>query len=97
MDFDQLDLEQLSRSELASLLARTKSLEGLILAKLLSGPDVTPDRTLTIDELIAATGMSRRTLFAKSKKLPFITRTGRKSLVGSSAGLTRWLANRRRG
>jgi hypothetical protein len=86
----------LSRADLAALLAKVKALEGALLAKLLTG-DTAPSGSdsLDADELAAALGQSRRWVFRHAKELPFIIRTGAKSVVGSRAGLNRWLKARR--
>lgn len=87
---------ELTRDELAQLFVKIKSLEGAVLARLLSGAhESIPDRVLSIEEMMQAMGVSRRWLFAH-KALPFINCVSRKSLTGSERGMLKYLANKRR-
>lgn len=93
------DIRDLSRDELARLFVEVRALEGALLASLLSATDdVTPggDRTLNTEQIAAALGVSRRWLFAavRSKRLPFVRRVSKKSLLASERDVTRWLKSR---
>jgi len=91
-------IANLDRAELAALFVKIRACEGAVLAKFLTGGDqAQADRVLSIDDLVRLTGLSRRSLFKKARSLSFVTRVSRTSLVGSEAGLKRWMAARRRG
>jgi len=53
-------------------------------------PSPAADRTLDADEIAAELGQTRRWVFRNAKKLPFLRRVSRKSVVGSAAELRRW-------
>jgi len=53
------------------------------------------DRTLDADEIARQLGQNRRWVFRNSKKLPFVRRTSRKSIVCSEAALRRWRETQR--
>ena len=89
-------IADLSRDEISTLFVKVRALEGALLAKLLSGDAAQPGSdSMNADALAAALGQSRRGGFRHAKDLPFVTRTGAKSAVGSRAGLNRWLKARR--
>ena len=96
---DPVRAQNLSRSQLTALLLRATVAQSAIAAALLNADatarDEPPDQTLNADEIARAVGQSRRWVFRHAQDLPFVVRTGRKSLVGSRAGLNRWLKARR--
>jgi hypothetical protein len=87
----------LSIPTLAALQAQCAAAQGAIAAAMSSAPHPTrlraveaEDRTLDADQIAAELGQSRRWVFRNARKLPFVRRISRKSLVGSEAGLRRW-------
>lgn len=89
---------ELARDELAQLFIKLQTLNATVLARLLNVGDAAQSRSdsLDADAIAAAMGVDRRWVFRHAKDLPFVVRTGRKSLVGSRAGLIRWLKTRRK-
>lgn len=87
----------LTRDELAQLLARVKSLEGVVLAALLTGDGAgatSPNESLDADAIARRLGTTRRWVFRHLASLPFVKKTSRKTLVASSRDLDRYLRAR---
>jgi hypothetical protein len=55
---------------------------------------VVPEWSLTIDDLVARTGKTRRWLF-QHRHLPFIRSISRKTIIGDEALLRRWISQQR--
>lgn len=86
---------ELTRPELAALIARIKSLEGAALAALLSDA-ATTERALNADEIASRLGVQRRQLFrlVKAGRVPFVRRVSKNALCASERDVTRWLGSR---
>jgi len=89
----------LPRERIAPALAHLTALQGALTARLLvdagSGEPAAPEWNLSIEQMIAMTGKTRRWLFAH-RDLPFVRSISRKTIVGDETLLKRWVAEQRR-
>lgn len=92
IDFDPASIPV---AEIPIALIQLAAVQTALVARLAGAPASAPEYNLDADAVAARLGCCRRTLFRKAKRLPFVKRISRKVLVGSEAGLNRYLANRR--
>ena len=101
MDLFNRSVDELTAAELSAHYIELQSRSAAVLVRMWSGAVSTSDQPahddqpLDADAIAAAIGQSRRWVFRHAKDLPFVVRTGRKGVVGSRAGLQRWLKARR--
>jgi hypothetical protein len=93
---DPSRLQELPGRTLATLAARTAAIQAALAQQqiqLAAEPLRTApasDRTLDADEIAVELGVDRRWVFRYAKRLPFIKRISRKSLVASESAVKRW-------
>jgi hypothetical protein len=99
-DLDNLDVGQLSRDELPSLLGRVVEFEARIRLRLAETPAVqvtVPSTAITADEAAVIAGTSKRWILSHTQGMKFRCDLTRKQPRFDEAGLRAWLAGRRRG
>jgi hypothetical protein len=92
-------LAELSRAELGELLAQIKALEGIVLARLLAGPEGNPrrevkpepDRMLTPKEAAVILRRPVRWISRHKKALPFVVQMSERSYRCSERSIRLWL------
>ena len=110
LSLDALDVTALSALtplQLAALAQRLAALQSSVasamfqhaITTLHNAKDATGNgsaRMLSADEAATVLGKPRRWLFDNAKRLPFVRRISRKTLLCDPAGLHRWIASRPR-
>jgi len=84
-------VSKLNRAELAALLPRISTLQATVFTALLAGDS---RKTLGADEIADKIGVKRTWLFRNLKKLGFIKRVSRKTLVANEADVLKFVAQR---
>lgn len=89
---------RLDATTVKALMLRATVAQSALATRLLSDEPAEPlpeDRMLTPDEAAQMLRRSRLWIYRNSKRLPFVKRISRKSLLCSEAGVKRWLATRK--